>query len=66
MSFDFRCRWLTLADRILTAPYEERGGWDLNVMYVDGVLYFEEHLDDARLREKCVLSLISFFCVSIY
>ncbi|KAJ7928857.1 RAI1-domain-containing protein [Mycena leptocephala] len=45
-------RWLTLAERILTAPYEEREGWDLNVMCVGGVLYFEEHLDDARLREK--------------
>jgi hypothetical protein len=23
-------------------------------MCVDGVLYFEEHLSEARLREKCV------------
>ncbi|KAJ7928854.1 hypothetical protein B0H13DRAFT_1860135 [Mycena leptocephala] len=29
-----------------------RGGGELNVICVDGVLYFEEHLDDARLREK--------------
>jgi RAT1-interacting protein len=41
-------------ERILTAPYEERDGWEMNIMCVDGVLYFEEHLDEARLREKCV------------
>ncbi|KAJ7096527.1 RAI1 like PD-XK nuclease-domain-containing protein [Mycena belliarum] len=44
--------WRGVITRILTAPYEEREGWDLNVMYVDGVLYFEEHLSEARLREK--------------
>ncbi|KAJ6507959.1 RAI1-domain-containing protein [Mycena vitilis] len=44
--------WRGVLTRILTAPYEERDGWALNVMCVDGTLYFEEHLDDARLREK--------------
>ncbi|KAJ7678982.1 RAI1-domain-containing protein [Mycena polygramma] len=44
--------WRGVLTRILTAPYEERDGWALNVMCVDGILYFEEHLDDARLREK--------------
>lgn len=39
---------------MLTAPYEERDGWDLNVMFVNGVLYFEEHLSEAKLREKYV------------
>ncbi|KAG1830626.1 hypothetical protein EV424DRAFT_1375660 [Suillus variegatus] len=37
---------------ILTAPYEERDAWELNVMCVDGTMYFEEHLSDARLKEK--------------
>ncbi|KAJ6531985.1 RAI1 like PD-XK nuclease-domain-containing protein [Mycena capillaripes] len=44
--------WRGVLTRILTAPYEEREGWALNVMCIDGALYFEEHLDDARLREK--------------
>ncbi|KAJ7031395.1 RAI1-domain-containing protein [Mycena alexandri] len=44
--------WRGVLTRILTAPYEEREGWEMNVMCVDGVLYFEEHLSDARLREK--------------
>ncbi|KAJ7450288.1 RAI1-domain-containing protein [Mycena galericulata] len=44
--------WRGVLTRILTAPYEEREGWELNVMCVGSVLYFEEHLDDARLREK--------------
>jgi hypothetical protein len=39
-------------ERILTAPYEEREGWQLNVMCVNGTLYLEEHLSDARLIEK--------------
>ncbi|KAJ6461754.1 RAI1-domain-containing protein [Mycena sanguinolenta] len=43
--------------RILTAPYEERDGWetasrqwDMNVMRANGVLYFEEHLTEEKLR----------------
>ena len=39
-------------ERILTAPYEEREGWQLNVMCVNGTLYFEEHITDAKLLEK--------------
>lgn len=38
--------------RILTAPYEERDGWELNVMNVNGTLYFEEYVSDARAQEK--------------
>ena len=37
---------------MLAAPYEEREGWDLNVMFVNGTLYLEEHLTKARLKEK--------------
>ncbi|KAF8206227.1 hypothetical protein K438DRAFT_1816842 [Mycena galopus ATCC 62051] len=44
--------WRGVLTRILTAPYEEREGWEMNVMCVDGVLYFEEHRDEAKLREK--------------
>ncbi|KAG6369347.1 RAI1-domain-containing protein [Boletus reticuloceps] len=38
--------------RILIAPYEERDGWELNVMRVGGTLYFEEHLSEAKLKGK--------------
>lgn len=38
--------------KILTAPYEERDVWELNVMCVDGTMYFEEHLSDAKIKEK--------------
>ncbi|KAK7033270.1 RAI1 domain-containing protein [Favolaschia claudopus] len=44
--------WRGVLTRIMTAPYEDRDGWDMNVMCVDGVLYFEEHLDEAKLRAK--------------
>ncbi|KAJ7227329.1 RAI1-domain-containing protein [Mycena pura] len=44
--------WRGVITRILTAPYEERDGWDLNVMCVRGVLYLEEHRSEAILREK--------------
>jgi RAT1-interacting protein len=36
----------------LIAPYEERDGWDLNVMCVNGTMYFEEHISDAKLAER--------------
>ncbi|KAF8627064.1 hypothetical protein AX17_006403 [Amanita inopinata Kibby_2008] len=35
----------------MIAPYD-RDGWHLNVMYIDGTLYFEEHLTDAQIRYK--------------
>lgn len=38
--------------RILTAPYEERDPWELNIMLLDGTLYFEEYISDAKIREK--------------
>ncbi|KAI5892903.1 RAI1-domain-containing protein [Schizophyllum commune H4-8] len=44
--------WRGVMTKILTAPYEDRDGWDLNVMLVDGTMYLEEHLSDAKLKEK--------------
>jgi RAT1-interacting protein len=41
--------------RILTAPYEEREGWEMNVMCVNGTLYFEEHLSEEQLKKKNVM-----------
>lgn len=38
--------------RILIAPYEERDSWELNVMSLNGTLYFEEHLSEAKITEK--------------
>ena len=39
-------------NRILIAPYEDRDGWELNVMFVNGTLYFEEHATEERLAER--------------
>jgi RAT1-interacting protein len=47
---------LTASSRILVAPYEDSEGWDLNVMSVNGTLYIEEHIDDAKLQSKCVVN----------
>ncbi|KAH7915603.1 RAI1 like PD-XK nuclease-domain-containing protein [Hygrophoropsis aurantiaca] len=44
--------WRGVMTKILTAPYEERDGWELNVMTLGGTMYFEEHLSEDRLREK--------------
>jgi len=44
--------WRGVITKILTAPYEDRDGWELNVMFIRGTLYFEEFIDDARLKEK--------------
>ncbi|KAI0829255.1 RAI1-domain-containing protein [Trametes gibbosa] len=44
--------WRGIMTKILTAPYEERDRCELNVMYVNGTLYIEEHYSDARLKEK--------------
>jgi len=44
--------WRGVMTRILTAPYEEREGWELNVMCVNGTLYFEEYVSDAKILEK--------------
>ena len=38
--------------RLVTAPYEEREGWNLNAMLVDGMIYIEEHLTEAQLVGK--------------
>jgi RAT1-interacting protein len=46
---------------MIVAPYEARDGWSINVMHVDGVLYFEEHLTDAQLEAKYVS-----FCVCLF
>ncbi|THH03676.1 hypothetical protein EW146_g10366 [Bondarzewia mesenterica] len=42
--------WRGVMTKILTAPYEERDGWELNVMLVDGTLYLEEHSSNAQLE----------------
>ena len=42
--------------RILTAPYEDRDGWEMNVMLLSGTLYLEEHSSEAVLHRKCVFS----------
>ncbi|KAI9509830.1 RAI1-domain-containing protein [Russula earlei] len=44
--------WRGVMTKILTAPYEDRDGWELNVMAIRGTLYLEEFIDDARLKEK--------------
>jgi RAT1-interacting protein len=46
-------------ERILTAPYEERDSWSMNVMRVNGTMYLEEHLTDEKLEQKWVQSLIA-------
>lgn len=54
--------------RILTAPYEDRDGWELNVMSVNGTLYLEEHLSEAKLRDKygpSMRSCLSSFMTSL-
>ena len=38
--------------RLVTAPYEERDGWSLNAMLVNGMIYIEEHLTETQLLEK--------------
>ncbi|KIJ33157.1 hypothetical protein M422DRAFT_213508 [Sphaerobolus stellatus SS14] len=48
--------WRGVITKILTAPYEDRDGWELNVMYVDGTLYFEEHSSEEKLQEKSSIS----------
>lgn len=40
--------------RLLTAPEENRDGWELNVMLVNGTLFLEEQLSEAKLASKCV------------
>ncbi|SJL09830.1 uncharacterized protein ARMOST_13211 [Armillaria ostoyae] len=45
--------------RILTAPYEDRDGWELNVMCINGTMYFEEHISNQKLSEKSVAFFIS-------
>ncbi|KAL0574768.1 decapping endonuclease targeting mRNA [Marasmius crinis-equi] len=44
--------WRGVMTKILTAPYEDRDGWSLNCMVVDGTLYLEEHHNEEKLREK--------------
>ncbi|KAF8522382.1 RAI1 like PD-XK nuclease-domain-containing protein [Gautieria morchelliformis] len=48
--------WRGVVTKILTSPYEDRDGYDINVMCVDGTLYLEEHLSDEKLREKSNLT----------
>ncbi|PBK75857.1 RAI1-domain-containing protein [Armillaria solidipes] len=44
--------WRGVMTRILTAPYEDRDGWELNVMCINGTMYFEEHISNQKLSEK--------------
>ncbi|KAH8980866.1 RAI1-domain-containing protein [Lactarius akahatsu] len=44
--------WRGTMTKILTAPYEDRDGWELNIMHKNGTLYFEEFISDSRLKEK--------------
>jgi len=45
---------------MIVTPYEERDGWNINVMQVNGVLYFEEHLTDVQLEAKYVSLCVHF------
>ncbi|KAH9920808.1 RAI1-domain-containing protein [Amylocystis lapponica] len=45
---------LIWVERILTALYEERDSWEMNVMMEGRTLYLEEHLSGARLAEMSV------------
>ncbi|KAF8271140.1 RAI1 like PD-XK nuclease-domain-containing protein [Lactarius quietus] len=44
--------WRGIMTKILTAPYEDRDGWELNIMHKNGTLYLEEFISDSRLKEK--------------
>jgi RAT1-interacting protein len=44
--------WRGTMTKILTSPYEDRDGWELNIMHNNGTLYFEEFISDSRLKEK--------------
>ncbi|KAJ3714085.1 RAI1-domain-containing protein [Lentinula raphanica] len=44
--------WRGVFTRILTAPYEDREGWCMNVMLINGTLYLEEHRTESQLVEK--------------
>ncbi|KAH8074813.1 RAI1-domain-containing protein [Cristinia sonorae] len=44
--------WRGVMTKILTAPYEERDGWELNVMLFGDTFYFEEHSSDDRVAER--------------
>ena len=46
---------ISLYHRIIVAPYEETDDWTINVMQLNGVLYFEQHLTDAQLEAKSLL-----------
>lgn len=37
----------------MIAPFETRDSVDLNLMFLDGSIYAEEHSDDAKIAEKC-------------
>lgn len=45
------------------APYDEMDGWELNVMLVNGTFYLEEHLSNAKLKDKCGHSIICVPCL---
>ncbi|KAI0079591.1 RAI1-domain-containing protein, partial [Panus rudis PR-1116 ss-1] len=48
--------WRGVMTKILTAPYEERDEWELNIMVHGSTLYLEEHLSSDRIKEKNEIS----------
>ncbi|KAJ4477368.1 hypothetical protein J3R30DRAFT_3485001 [Lentinula aciculospora] len=44
--------WRGVVTRILTAPYEDREAWEMNVMLVNGTLYLEENRTELQIIEK--------------
>ncbi|KAH7341449.1 RAI1 like PD-XK nuclease-domain-containing protein [Rhizoctonia solani] len=44
--------WRGVMTKLLTAPFETRDPVRLNLMFLDGCIYAEEHTDDAALAEK--------------
>lgn len=44
--------WRGMATRMCTALYEQRDGWEMNAMLVQGTMYIEEHLSPQMLVEK--------------
>ncbi|KAJ3935618.1 MAG: RAI1-domain-containing protein [Lentinula lateritia] len=44
--------WRGVVTRLLTAPYEDREGWEMNVMLINGTLYLEEHRTESQIMEK--------------
>ncbi|CUA74107.1 Decapping nuclease rai1 [Neurospora crassa OR74A] [Rhizoctonia solani] len=44
--------WRGVMTKLLTAPFENRDPVNLNLMFLDGCIYAEEHTTDGKLAEK--------------